>query len=122
MLTTVPVAIAVLGVKLLLEYVLDLKGFVEFGEIGIVLTAGVFLTGFMLGGTLADYKESEKLPGEIACQLEAIEDQCVQGAQTKNLPVQPLLGAVLTLTDAVRDWMYKRKPQVEMYGALNAFG
>lgn len=121
MISTLPFVAVVVGVKLLLVFVLHWDGVIEFSDIGIVLTGGVFLVGFMLGGTMADYKESEKLPGELACQLEAIEDQCAQGAATKNLPVQPWRAAVLSLTDAIRDWMYRKKSQAEMYAALNTF-
>jgi hypothetical protein len=41
-----------------------------------LLTGSVFLIGFMLAGTLADYKESEKLPGELAGRVETIADEC----------------------------------------------
>jgi hypothetical protein len=121
MLTTLPFVAAVVGLKLVLVYLVHWDGVIEFADIGIVLTGGVFLVGFMLGGTMADYKESEKLPGELACQLEALEEQCVQGAATKNLAAQPLRHGVLALTDAIRDWLYKKKSQAQMYQALNTF-
>ena len=42
------------------------------------LVAGnVFLLGFLLAGVLADYKESEKLPGELAASVETIADECL---------------------------------------------
>ena len=41
-----------------------------------LVAANVFLIGFLLAGTLADYKESEKLPGELAVRAEAIADEC----------------------------------------------
>jgi hypothetical protein len=41
-----------------------------------LVTGNVFLIGFMLAGTLADYKESEKLPGELAGRVETIADEC----------------------------------------------
>lgn len=121
MITTLPVVAAVTGAKLLVHFYGHWDGIVEFSDIGIVLTGGVFLVGIMLGGTLSDFKESEKLPGEIACQLESIEDQVVQGGQVKSLDVKPLREGVLAITDAIRDWLYKRKSQAEMFGALNAF-
>jgi hypothetical protein len=40
-----------------------------------LVAANVFLIGFLLAGTLADYKESEKLPGEVAGRAEAIADE-----------------------------------------------
>jgi hypothetical protein len=41
-----------------------------------LVAATVFLLGFLLAGTLADYKESERLPGELAARTEAIADEC----------------------------------------------
>jgi hypothetical protein len=41
-----------------------------------LVAATVFLIGFLLAGTLADYKESERLPGELAGRAEAIADEC----------------------------------------------
>jgi len=42
------------------------------------LVAGtIFLLGFLLAGTLADYKESEKMPGDLAASLETICDECL---------------------------------------------
>ena len=34
-----------------------------------LVAATVFLLGFLLNGVLSDYKESEKLPGEISTSL-----------------------------------------------------
>ena len=41
------------------------------------LVAGnIFLIGFLLAGTLGDYKESERIPGEVAARAETIADEC----------------------------------------------
>ena len=34
-----------------------------------IVTANVFLMSFLLSGVLSDYKESERLPGELATSL-----------------------------------------------------
>src|SRR5581483_5534468 len=106
MLTTLPIVAGVLAVKLVLEFVVQWAGVVDFADIGIVLTAGVFLTGFMLAGVMQDYKESEKLPGEIASILETIEEVCVQGAASRpNIDAKPRRGGVLKVTEALYDWL-----------------
>jgi hypothetical protein len=74
MLTTVPYVLAAVAVKMGLHYGLGFDGVIEFSDMSLVLTGGVFLIGFMLSGTMADYKESEKLPSELACTLETIEE------------------------------------------------
>ncbi len=74
MLTTLPITLMVLLVKLGLVHIVKFDGLIKFSDIGLVITGGIFLIGFMLAGTMSDYKESEKLPGELSCILESIED------------------------------------------------
>ena len=66
MVSTLPVVLALLGLKLFLERVLGFEGLIDFSDVGIILTSGVFLIGFLLAGTMADYKEAEKLPADLA--------------------------------------------------------
>ena len=42
-----------------------------------IIAANVFLLGFLLAGILADYKESERLPGELAAGTETILDEFI---------------------------------------------
>ena len=67
------------GIVLVLKLGLDQLGWdtIELNPLysGLV-AANVFLIGFLLAGTLADYKESERLPGELAVRAEAIADDC----------------------------------------------
>ena len=37
-----------------------------------IITAAVFLMGFLLSGVLTDFKESEKIPSDMAASLETI--------------------------------------------------
>src|SRR3954447_25130432 len=51
-----------------------------------LVAANVFLLGFLLAGTLADYKEAERLPGELASSLETICDEALLVHQEKGVP------------------------------------
>jgi hypothetical protein len=118
MLSTLPIVIAMAGVKLLLDVVFQFSGLVPFSDVGVILTACVFLIGFLLAGTMADYKESERLPAEIAATLETIEEIFALAAINRpglRLPV--LRRGVLELTDAIRGWLVQRSSDV--YGALS---
>jgi hypothetical protein len=42
-----------------------------------IVTANIFLLGFLIAGVLSDYKESEKLPGDLATSIETIVDECL---------------------------------------------
>ncbi len=71
---TIPFILVALAVKVLLLRALHFDGLIDFSDVAIVLTGGVFLIGFMLAGTISDYKESEKIPGEMAATMEFIEE------------------------------------------------
>lgn len=40
-----------------------------------IISANIFLIGFLITGVLSDYKESEKIPGDIANSLETLSDE-----------------------------------------------
>jgi predicted membrane chloride channel (bestrophin family) len=51
-----------------------------------VIAAEVFIVGFMLAGTAADFKEAERLPGELAAGLETVADECLIMDDELELP------------------------------------
>lgn len=121
MLTTLPYVAAVLIAKLVLSEVFHFRGVVEFSEVGLVLTGGIFLVGFMLAGTMADFKESERLPAEIACTLETIEETLAIAAVSKALDPAPLRRGVSDLLQAITQWLYRKRSHAELFAALEAF-
>lgn len=73
-----------------------------------LIGANVFLLGFLLAGTLADYKESEKLPGELSISIEVIADECLITYKNKKAEkAKECLKYVLELTQCIRKWLYK---------------
>jgi hypothetical protein len=109
-------------VKLTLELGFGFQGIVPFPEVGVILTAGVFLIGFLLAGTMADYKESERLPGEISSTLETLEEICVLAAtmRPETIKLPALRREILDLTESIYDWLHQRKTTPEVYAALSA--
>ncbi len=67
MLTTLPYVAAILAAKIFLQYVLGFGGLVDFSDVGIVLTAGVFLLGFLFlsVGTFASTLSNNQLIAAI---------------------------------------------------------
>jgi len=53
---------------------------------GALISANIFLIGFILSGVLSDYKEAEKIPGEIASNIDSIADEFIYVHQSKNSP------------------------------------
>jgi hypothetical protein len=78
--------------------------------IGSMVAAAVFLLGFLLAGTLADYKESERLPGELASSLETLSDECTITVKNKGAGAAAAgLAYVADLTAAIHRWFYRRE-------------
>ncbi len=123
MLTTLPYVAAILVAKLVLQFVLGFDGLVDFSDVGMVFTAGVFLLGFLLAGTMADYKEAEKIPAELASTLETIEEIFVLSATNRpGLDLPDLRRGLLAMTDSIKEWLLKRRPTAEVYDVMSAFG
>src|SRR5689334_1425826 len=114
--TTLPFVVVAVGVKATLEFGLHWDGIVDFSDISVVLTGAVFLIGFMLSGVMSDYKESEKLPGELACALEGFEDNLLHAAAAKTtLDPNAFRAACRDLATKVRSWLTKQRSQQELY-------
>ena len=90
-----------------------------------LVAATVFLLGFLLAGTLADYKESERLPGELAASLEAIADECAILYESKQAPeARACLAHLQRLTDSLRRWFYEQEKTsavLDAIAGLNGF-
>jgi hypothetical protein len=113
--TSVPIAVGLMALKLVLDEWLGFRGFLEFNsDLNVIFTALVFIMGFILAGTITDFKEAERLPGEIACQLEIMEDWFVEAsviaARTPDYPAdgptqRELLGAVRDSAHKTLAWL-----------------
>jgi hypothetical protein len=74
-----------------------------------LVAATVFLLGFLLAGTLADFKESERLPGELAASLESLADECQILYQDKQAPpARRCLVHLSKLTETLLLWFNGR--------------
>jgi len=77
---------------------------------GALISANVFLVGFLISGVLSDYKESERLPGEMACSLEALVDESAVVLESKKSPVaMDMINYVRMLTDSLVAWFHKKE-------------
>lgn len=71
-----------------------------------LVASEVFLLGFLLNGVLIDYKEGERLPGELAATLESLATE-VRGVR-EHLPEAELNGVLQRLAEFSSDlleWM-----------------
>ena len=80
-----------------------------------LVASTVFLLGFLLNGVLGDFKESEKLPGEIATSLETLglEIQAIE-SHKPGAQMGLQLAAVADLGGSIVDWLLNRIPTAEL--------
>ena len=104
-----PVVVVTTAAKLMLDW-LGWEGLSVNPLYTSLVAATVFLLGFLLAGTLADYKESERLPGELAASLETIADECAILHQSKQAPeARACLAHLQGLTRSLRGWFYEKE-------------
>lgn len=120
-LRTLPLVGGLVGLKYALSSYIGFEGFLQLQEIALVVTAGVFLLGFMLSGTLADYKESERIPGEMASVLENMEELSVNAAQYTAVPAGECRQICMQLIHTTLKWLYKQASQETLYAQLHGF-
>ena len=70
------------------------------------IAAEVFILGFLLAGTAGDFKEAERLPGELAASLETMADECLITYQDTKLPeARSCLQQLIEISTSVRMWL-----------------
>lgn len=104
----VPILIGLFLIKLLLHYqgweCLSLSPLFT-----SLIAANTFLIGFLITGIMSDYKEGEKIPGEIATVISSISDEALCIRKSKNSPqAAELLSFLYTLTSDIVAWFYKK--------------
>ena len=85
-----------------------------------MIAANVFLMGFLLSGVLSDYKESERLPGELSACLENIAQEVLGlGLAKPQINVEPCLRRVAQLSDDILAYLHKKLDVAELLESLN---
>jgi predicted membrane chloride channel (bestrophin family) len=85
-----------------------------------ILGANIFLLSFLLSGVLSDYKESEKIPGEIASILNTMADEFESSYQLKrNIILKNGLTECLNLNISIKSWLYKKKKTNDLMDEIN---
>ena len=109
MLIKVSALVLAIGLAKLLAHQLDWEWIRPNPLVTSLVASTVFLLGFLLNGVLGDFKESEKLPGEMATNLETL------GLEIQAIPrhkpgaqVGHQLAAVADLGGSILDWLLNR--------------
>jgi predicted membrane chloride channel (bestrophin family) len=86
-----------------------------------LLGATVFLMGFLLSGVLSDYKESEKIPGELASTLLTLADE-VEYILIKSGDsgfAKERYSSIYSIAAGVRKWLYREVKTKELYALID---
>lgn len=71
-----------------------------------VIAAEVFIVGFILSGTAADFKEAERLPGEVVGSLDSIADECLIMDEELKLPeARQCVSLLADIGVSIREWL-----------------
>jgi predicted membrane chloride channel (bestrophin family) len=86
-----------------------------------IIAANVFLMGFLLNGVLSDYKESERLPGELSACLENLAQE-VSGIRyaKPEADIGPCLILLSQLSKDILSWFHKKHYTAELLEHVNA--
>lgn len=120
-LAALPAVIAVLILRYVLQEIFDIGEVATFGEVGSVITGVTLILGFMLGGVLTDYKESEKLPASVAVALAGFRSTAHSGLSAKDLDVSMINERISTVANAIAGWFVGTNSEDEMWNSLSDF-
>ena len=85
------------------------------------IAAEVFILGFLLAGTAGDFKEAERLPGEIAASLETMADECLITYEDLKLPeARTCLQLLIDLSGSIRVWLMQDRGFDDLMSDLRA--
>jgi hypothetical protein len=115
----VPVIIVLVAARAVVD-AFDLA-FIELSTLfGSMVAANVFVLGFLLAGTLADYKESERLPGELASSVETITDECLITWRNKRPPeAADALNYMARFSSSLVRWFHKEERTKDMLAQIS---
>lgn len=120
MLRALPIAITFILIKVGLCNYFEFDGLVKFSEIGLVVTGGMFLLGFMLAGTLSDYKESEKIPADLATTLESLEDTINLAHRFKGgFSLSDAKENLHAVTNTILEWFHNQRSVEDVFTKIS---
>ena len=116
------IAAVIVGIRLVVERT-GIETISVSPLVATIITANVFIIGFLLTGVISDYKESEKVPGDLAVSLGSIADECALVWRRKDAaPAREALTEVFELVREVKRWFYKDARTHDLREQVGALG
>ena len=115
----IPILLAIFIAKLIIHWlgyeIVDLNALFT-----SIIAATTFLIGFLIAGVITDYKESEKIPGDMATSLETIYDEAYILDKNKHSKVtQDFLLYYNDFLGSVIEWFYRKQRTKGILQKLN---
>lgn len=84
-----------------------------------IISANIFLIGFLISGVLVDYKESEKIPGDLSASVEAMADEgLIIYRNKKSQEAKNFLFKLSQINKALIDWFYEKEKTKQLMEKL----
>lgn len=117
-LKVIPYIISILLIKLIVHQ-LGYEFLTLNSLFSAIVSANVFLIGFLISGVLVDYKESEKLPGDLATSIEALSDEITIISKNKKAKIaNQALEHISILATTILQWLHKKKETQHIFDLI----
>jgi hypothetical protein len=91
--------------------------------VATLITADVFILSLLLTGVMSDYKESEKIPGDLSVSIGVIADECLVLWRHKQAePARDCLQFLLDFTASFKRWFHRTERSVSMMEKISGMG
>ena len=93
------------------------------GYFSTLVAADVFLLGFLLSGAMPDYKEAEKIPGEMAAALDSIVEECeaLKSRRPARVSAVRCLEHTRDVIASLKGWFHHKRTTGTVIATLRAY-
>jgi hypothetical protein len=120
-LKTIPFVVAIVSIKFVAHY-FEYEFLTLNSLFTAIISANIFLIGFLISGTLVDYKESEKLPGDLSASMETMADEgLIIYKNKKSAEAKNFLLKLSQFNKSLIDWFYKKERTSKLMEKLLSF-
>jgi hypothetical protein len=113
----IPFVVLVLALRFALQNFFNLQVDLKFSDIAAIVTATSLIVALMLSGVLADYKESERIPGNLGRALTNLEGLAWRGLDLAGQDGQWARLRVLAIAEAIHGWLTQTIDAEDMWKA-----
>jgi hypothetical protein len=84
-----------------------------------IVAATTFLIGFLITGVISDYKESEKIPGDLAASMEALHDEAnIILINKDSKEAKDFIEYHKSFLSSLENWFYRKERTKTMLGKV----